>query len=220
MRSVLPLHIQQEEFFNQGVITLIDCIEKFDPDRGASFKTFIYKHLRGAMLTYFRKQSWLPYRVRTARRSILQAQADMSNQLLREPSDKELAEYLNMPEKELDRNLQEMAAANMLSFEELLGGGLAAPVGDREDGLTDISESLIDRDMMQEELTEVLAAAIESLSAKEKQVIALCYYENLNLREIGEVLSVTQQRVSFIRSSALEKLKKAMTQYMHGEDDN
>ena len=73
---------------------------------------------------------------------------------------------------------------------------------------------------MQEELREVLGAAIDSLSPKEKQVVTLCYYENLNLREIGEVLGVSQQRISFIRSGALSKLKKSMSQYLYGKDED
>jgi RNA polymerase sigma factor for flagellar operon FliA len=216
MRSLLPSHIQQDEFFNQGIITLIGCIDKFDPDRGASFNTFIYKHLRGTMLSYMRKQSWLPYRVRTARRSILQAQAELGNQLLREPTDRELAAYLDMPEKELNRNLQEIAAADMVSFEELIatigGGGGENPANIREDD--------VDRDILREELKQALGAAIDQLSPKEKQVVTLCYYENLNLREIGEVLDVSQQRVSFIRSAALAKLNKVMSDYLYGKGEN
>ena len=223
MRSMLPQNIPQEEFFNQGVITLIDCIERYDPDRGASFSTFIYKHLRGAMLSYMRKHSWLPYRVRAARRSIIQAQTELSNQLMREPTDQELAEYMNVPPKELNRNLQEIAAADMVSFEELmLGGGLTSPYeggsfkGSR---VYDPPDDSVDRDMMSGELQKVLAAAIDDLSPKEKQVVSLCYFENLNLREIGEVLNVSQQRISFIRSQALVKLRKVMVEYLHGEEE-
>ena len=227
MRGTLPQNIQQEEFFNQGIITLIDCIEKFDPDRGASFTTFIYKHIRGAMLSYMRKHSWLPYRVRLARRGILQAQTELNNQLMREPTDKELADYLQIPEKELSRNLHEIGTADMVSFEELIngaGGGLSvsregAPVRGKGP-FSEILGDSIDRDMMQDELQNVLANAIDGLSPKEKQVISLCYYENLNLREIGEVLGVSQQRISFIRSGALLKLKKTMTEYLYGKDES
>jgi RNA polymerase sigma factor for flagellar operon FliA len=227
MRSILPQHISQEEFFHQGVIALIECIDKYDPDRGASFSTFIYKHLRGAMLSYMRKHSWLPYRVRTARRSILQARAELNSQLLREPTDQELADHLQMPAKELNRNLQEIATADMVSFEEVMSGagggitslfdGATTQAGQR---LAAIRDDSIDRELMQEELRSVLAEAIDDLSPKEKQVISLCYYENLNLREIGEVLNVSQQRISFIRSQALAKLKNTMVKYLYGRDED
>ena len=226
MRGSLPQQIQQEEFFNQGIIALIDCIEKYDPDRGASFTTFIYKHLRGAMLSYMRKHSWLPYRVRSARRSIIQAHAELNHQLLREPTEQELAAHLQMPEKELRRNLQEIGTAEMVSFEEIItgSGGISAAydapdlTGDARFG--DILDNSVDRGMLQDELQGVLEKAIEGLSPKEKQVISLCYYENLNLREIGEVLGVSQQRISFIRSGALAKLRGAMVEYLHGKEQD
>ena len=222
MRGSLPQQIQQEEFFNQGILTLIDCIEKYDPDRGASFTTFIYKHLRGSILSYTRKHSLLPYRVRVARREIIQARTELSNTLMREPTERELAEHMGIPEKELSRNLQEISVADMVSFEEMISGtgGVAASF----DGFTFRSGSLpedgIDSELMRDELVAVLADAIDTLSAKEKQVVTLCYYENLNLREIGEVLGVSQQRISFIRSSALRKLRQAMSQYIYGKDDD
>ncbi|MCL2121370.1 MAG: FliA/WhiG family RNA polymerase sigma factor [Clostridiales bacterium] len=226
MRATLPQNIQQEEFFNQGILTLIDCIEKYNPDRGASFTTFIYKHLRGAMLSYMRKHSWLPYRVRTARRSILQARAELNHQLMREPSEKELAAYMQISEGELSRSLQEIGAADMISFEELIngaGGGLSSAHGSvslhGEESFSDILGDSVDREMLREELVAVLAKAIEQLSPKEKQVVTLCYYENLNLREIGDVLRVSQQRISFIRSGALVKLRKAIVEYMYGKEE-
>jgi len=226
MRATLPQNIQQEEFFNQGILTLIDCIEKYNPDRGASFTTFIYKHLRGAMLSYMRKHSWLPYRVRTARRNILQARAELNHQLMREPNEKELAAYMQISERELSRSLQEIGAADMMSFEELIngaGGGLSSAYSGvslhGEESFGDILGDSVDREMMREELVAVLAEAIEKLSPKEKQVVTLCYYENLNLREIGDVLRVSQQRISFIRSGALVKLRKAIAEYMYGKEE-
>ncbi|MDR0469965.1 MAG: FliA/WhiG family RNA polymerase sigma factor [Peptococcaceae bacterium] len=225
MRAIMPQNISQEDFFHQGIISIIDCIEKFDPGRGNNFTTFLYKNLRGSMITYMRKHSWLPYRVRVARRNILQAQAELNNQLMREPTDSELAEHLQMPAKELTRNLREIAAADLVSFEELLNGtgGAVAPgydgnVFEPGDFVGAVLDDSVDRDMMKAELQAVLAEAIDGLSPKEKQVISLCYYENLNLKEIGEVLDVSQQRISFIRSQALVKLRKTMIKYLHGED--
>ena len=99
MRSILPGNMQYDDFVNQGVLALIDCIEKYDMDRGASFDTYIYKRLRGSVLSYMRKQSWLPYRVRVARRNILQEQEHMMAELGREPTHAELAQRMRMSEK-------------------------------------------------------------------------------------------------------------------------
>ena len=103
MRSILPGNMQYDDFVNQGVLALIDCIEKYQFDRGASFDTYIYKRLRGSVLSYMRKQSWLPYRVRAAKRNIQQEQERMIAELGREPTNAELAERLQMSQKELDK---------------------------------------------------------------------------------------------------------------------
>ncbi|MDR1194053.1 MAG: FliA/WhiG family RNA polymerase sigma factor [Peptococcaceae bacterium] len=213
MRSILPANIQPEEWFNQGILTLMDCIEKYDPDRGASFGTYIFKRLRGAMLSYMRKQSWLPYRVRLARREIQKGRAELENQLMREATAQELADHLGMAAKELDRYLVEIGSADMLSFEELIGvGPQAGDPGAAE-------AQAVDQELLKDELKQALAEAIDQLSPKEKQVIALCYYENLNLREIGEVLGVSQQRISFIRAGALTKLNQRLSNYLYGRDE-
>ena len=86
MRSILPGNMQYDDFVNQGVLALIDCIEKYQFDRGASFDTYSYKRLRGSVLSYMRKQSWLPYRVRAAKRNIQQEQERMIAELGQEPT--------------------------------------------------------------------------------------------------------------------------------------
>lgn len=211
MRSILLSNIPYEDFFNQGVLTLIDCIERYDPYRGASFDTYSYLGIRGAILKYARKQNWLPNRVWDARKKILQGRSDLQQQLLREPTDAELALHLDMTEQQLNGLEGEISALDTVSFEELMENtynGVLDNVGLISD--TDISESLL-----KQEITQALAKAIDALPAKQKQVVSLYYYENLNLREIGEVLGVSQQRVSQIRSKALESLSNAMEQFKY-----
>ncbi len=132
---------------------------------------------------------------------------------MREPSDRELADYLGLSEKQLDGLISEMSVVDTVSFEELLESsymGASDAAGAVMDG--DVSDRLL-----REELQEALAAAIDALPPKQKQVISLYYYENLNLREIGEVLGVSQQRVSQIRAKAIENLSEAIKRYDCGE---
>ncbi len=213
MRSILPASIQYDDFVNQGVLALIDCIDKYDPERGASFDTYIYKRLRGSVLSYMRKQSWLPYRVRNARRNILQEQENMIAQLGREPTNSELAERLGMTEKELDRYLVEISNAEMYSFEELLENASQMI----ESNANHNDETSPEGNVLRNELKTVLQKAIDSLPMREKQVITLCYYENLNLREIGEILGVSQQRASCARTTGLAKLNKKLSEYLDGK---
>ena len=209
MRSILLSNIPFDDFFNQGILALIDCIERYDPSRGASFDTYSYMGIRGSILKYLRKQNWLPNRVWEARKRISQGRIDLEQSLLREPTDKELADYLEMTEKQLNSLISEITVVETVSFEELLENtysGITENTGLISD--IDISENLL-----QQEMLDALANAINNLPPKQKQVIALYYYENLNLREIGEVLDVSQQRVSQIRSKTLEVLTEAMKEF-------
>lgn len=213
MRSILLSNIPFDDFFNQGVMALIECIERYDPDRGASFDTYSYLGIRGSILKYLRKQNWLPNRVWEARKKIMHGRTELEQLLMREPSDKELAEHIGISEKQLDGLITEMSAVDTVSFEELLESkyfSVAENIGFTDD--SSVSDRLI-----QEELLEELAEAIDKLQPKQKQVISLYYYENLNLREIGEVLGVSQQRISQIRAKALENLAETMREFDNGK---
>ena len=213
MRSILLSNIPFEDFFNQGVLALIECIERYDPGRGASFDTYSYLGIRGSILKYLRKQNWLPNRVWEARKKIMHGRTELEQILMREPTDRELANYVGVSEKQLEGLITEMSAVDTVSFEELLESKYFSAVEGR--GLAD--DSNISDNLIQEELLEALVEAIDGLPPKQKQVISLYYYENLNLREIGEVLCVSQQRVSQIRAKALESLTEAMRQFDAGE---
>ncbi|NLH00330.1 MAG: FliA/WhiG family RNA polymerase sigma factor [Clostridiales bacterium] len=212
MRSILLSNIPFEDFFNQGVLALIECIERYDPSRGASFDTYSYLGIRGSILKYLRKQNWLPNRVWEARKRITQGRSELEQTLMREPTDRELADYLGMSEKQLEGLISEMSVIDTVSFEELLESTYAnATESSCYAEETDISEKIL-----HEELIDALASAIDALPPKQKQVISLYYYENLNLREIGEVIGVSQQRVSQIRAKALENLSDAIKKFENG----
>lgn len=213
MRSILLSNIPFEDFFNQGVLALIECIERYDPARGASFDTYSYLGIRGSILKYLRKQNWLPNRVWEARKKITHGRTELEQILMREPTDKELAEHIGIEERQLESLINEMSAVDTVSFEELLESKYFSVAESRSFS----DDSCVSDRLIQEELLGELAVAIDELPPKQKQVISLYYYENLNLREIGEVLEVSQQRVSQIRAKALESLAKAIRQFDAGE---
>ncbi len=210
MRSILLSNIAFDDFFNQGIIALIDCIERYDITRGvATFDTYSYTFIRGSILKYLRKQNWLPNRLWEARKKISQGKNLLEQRLLREPTNKELADYLGISEDKLSKNICEISVIDNISFEELLaetyGNGVKIP---DENG-----DSSPDADLIARELRQSLTKAIEKLPPKQKQIISLFYYENLNLREIGEVLEISQQRVSQLRKAALESLREGLQDF-------
>jgi RNA polymerase sigma factor for flagellar operon FliA len=211
MRSVLLSNVPFEDFFNQGVIALIDCLERYDPDRGASFDTYSYLAIRGSILKYMRKQNWLTNRAWDAQNKIAQGRKQLEQKLLREPTDAELAEYLGITEQQLNQRIVEISSIDTISFEEMIEQAWEGIIEKSMDN----SKSQVDSNLLENELKGELAKAIDYLDPKEKQVISLYYYENLNLREIGEVLDISQQRVSQIRKRALDKMYEVMKDYRY-----
>lgn len=210
MRSILLSNIPFEDFFDQGILALMECIERYDPERGvATFETYCYTGIRGAILKYLRKQNWLPNRLWEARKKITQGRNHLEQTLMRTPTDKELAEHLQISEEKLLKYISEISVIDTVSFENLLGQSVEGFLS----RTMDISTEEVGFDLFRGELQEALGKAIDQLSPKQKQIITLYYYENLNLREIGEVLGLSQQRVSQIRKQGLDALQQALYEY-------
>lgn len=213
MRGIASNYAQLEDVVNQGIITLIDCIEKYDPAKGIKFESYAFMRVRGAVIDFVRKQDWLPRRVRLTAKNISEAHDKLCNQLLREPTQQELADYLNMPLATLAKYYSEMSNSVMLSFEGLIQN--VNQMGDLLENFMD-EDSVPENSIFRRELRETLQEAIDTLSERERLVITLYYYEHLKLSDIAKVLEVSDQRVSQINSKAILKLKYKMEKYMKG----
>ncbi len=211
MRGITSSYAEVEDIVNNGMITLIDCIERFDPAKSGNFEPYAYSRIKCANIDFIRKQDWLPRRVRKTARDITQAFDELSNRLLRSPTSKELADYLETDEETIYKHYREMSNSVLLSFEALLNG-----VGDdmAEDSPTDTP--LPEANLLRQELSQKLAEAIELLTEKERIVISLHYYEHLKLCEIAKVLKVSEARVCQTRSKAVLKMQKYLKDYMKG----
>ncbi len=213
MAMNLPASVEVADLSGAGVMGLIRAVEMFEPERGLKFETFATHKIRGAILDELRSMDWVPRSVRQKNRNLQKAYTDLEVKLGRMPYDDEVAEHLGMTESEFEDMLGEVAPATILSLEESLPG--------RAD--SDKSLSLIDtiedpqgtnplKELGYQEVKRILKETIGQLPEKEKLVVALYHYEELTLKEIGEVLSLTESRVSQIHSKAMLKLKGRILQ--------
>lgn len=214
MRGITASYAQMEDIVNQGIVTLIDCLEKFEPSKAVKFESYAFMRIKCANIDFVRKQDWLPRRVRKTAKDISAAYDELSNQLMREPSTKELADHLGMPESMVNKHYSEISNAVMLSFEMLLQsslyGGDSLPDGQTDEGA--LPESRI----LKEELRQQLMNAIDALTERERLVVSLYYYEHLKLYEIAEILKVSESRVCQTHSKAILKMRSKLEKYMKG----
>lgn len=201
---------QMDDMINQGMIVLIDAVEKFEPSRGYKFATFASLKIRGAIIDFMRKQDWVPRSHRSLSRVLEQTYGQLYAELGREPTNKEIADVMEITEDNLLKILHQRHNAIILSYEETVGEKMM----DSEPLLHEGSqEDSPEARLLGDELKDELAKAIDSLKENERLVVSLYYYENLKLREIGEILGVSESRVSQIHSQVMIKLRDRLKRY-------
>ena len=213
MNNMFHKYATIEEMVNQGVIALIDSVDRFDPDHGVKFSTYAFTKVKGAIIDYVRKQDWLPRRVRHNAIRVNNAYNDLPMKLGRNPTRSEMAKQLDMSEREFDQCIYEMSGESIFSYESLLADGpqnqnMLWPM----EGEIVNPEGCVDA----KELREQLGMAIDSLNEQERHVLSLYYYENLTMKEIGGVLGVSEQRIGQINRKLIQKLRNKLEQYMKG----
>lgn len=193
-----------DDLLSCGVLGLIDAINKFDVKREIQFEHYATMRIRGEIIDHMRKQDWAPSSLRRKIQAITGAYSELENTLQREPTDQEVAEHLDMSERELQKIVGKMHMFNVMHFEELINNecSLAQVVQDNSDTPEEELES--------KEMKRILADMIETLPEKERLVITLYYYEELTLKEIAEVLGVSESRASQIHSKAIMKFRSKM----------
>jgi RNA polymerase sigma factor for flagellar operon FliA len=209
----LPSHLSREDLASAGVLGLIDAVDKYNPARQAQFKTYAEYRIRGAILDELRAMDWVPRSVRRKSHLMEKAFQSLSNELGREPEEDELACRLGISLEEYRRWVDETAGVGLLSIIETSEGLTNFVPGTLvENALKDKSDGP-DEVLDKNEIKEVIAKAIERLSEKEKVVISLYYYDELTMKEIGEVLDYTESRICQIHSKVMLKLRARLKQY-------
>ena len=206
----LPSHIEVDDLISVGVLGLIDAIEKFDPTRGAKFKTYAEFRVRGAILDELRSLDWVPRSVRQKAASLDSVCQKLQAKFGRPPEDEEVAEEMGMTMEEFFNAINETHSMPLLSLESL---GFSSEENDQRsllDCLTGKSDSDPQTQLRLTQLKSVISKAIDALAEKERLIVSLYYYEELTMKEIGEVLSITESRVSQIHSKAVLRLRNKL----------
>lgn len=212
MRGVYSKYADLEDILNQGIVTLMDCVERFDQEKNAKFETYASLRIRGAIIDFVRKQDWVPRRVRNSIKEIEDAASTLSHRLMREPSHKELAEYLGVTEDELAESISEGQASVVISFEGVLQDIQAYFLKTKEKDPDADPEGRV----LKNELHSVLKQAIQSLTEKEQLVISLYYYDELKLSDIADVMGISQARACQLHTKAISKMQERLKSYMQG----
>jgi RNA polymerase sigma factor for flagellar operon FliA len=208
--SGLPAHVDENDLVSYGLLGLIGAIERFDPNRDIKFETYAIARIKGSIIDELRAMDWVPRSVRSRARDIERAIGELERKLHRAPTDEEIAEKLDVTVDDLNESLSEIGRSSIAALDELWTISSGAGGGDQValiDTIEDTQGPEPQTELAQTELKEALGEAIARLPEREKLVVTLYYYEELTLREIGEVLGVTESRVSQLHTKAILRLK-------------
>lgn len=203
----LPKNVLKDDLASNGVMGLIDAIEKFDYCRGLQFETYASWRIRGSIIDGLRQGDWVPRSVREKAKRIEEAYQNLEQKYLRSVTDAEISQHLNVSEKEFTTMLHEIAITTVCSLED--------PIREEESEtrlslLIDERAKNPDHKAHEFFLKDSLISGIEKLTEKERTVISLFYYEELSLSEIAEVMSLSPSRISQLHSKAILRLRGAL----------
>jgi RNA polymerase sigma factor for flagellar operon FliA len=204
----LPAHVDSEDLVQWGLEGLLSAITRFDPGMGNKFETFAISHIRGKMIDELRRMDFAPRSLRARAREVERAMQALEARLGRPPTDDEVAAELDVTVEDFRALLGDIARANVAALDEMWPGGSGE--GDALsllDTLEDPNAEDPTRRLGTEERRQILADGVQRLPDREKLVVTLYYFEELTLREIGEVLRVTESRVSQLHTKALLRLR-------------
>jgi RNA polymerase sigma factor FliA len=213
MASGLPTHVEEADLISYGLIGLISAIERFELEREIKFETYAIPRIRGAIIDELRALDWVPRSVRAKARQIERANVKLEHKLQRPPSDEEMAAELDMDMEDFQEALIQISNSTIAALDELWT--VSDSSGDQISLLDTIQDPGAPDPAKAADATDLkdrVADAIARLPEREKLVIALYYYENLTLREIGEVLGVTESRVSQLHTKAVLRLRSHLSE--------
>lgn len=213
--ATLPKSVDVQDLIQFGILGLIDAIEKFDLEMNVKFETYAMSRIKGAIIDSLRALDWLPRSLRFKAKEIDRVYAELEAKLKRPPSEEELAEALEITVDQLRDLMKDLSYSSVIALEETITSGKDDDESTLIDYISDSNSpdpfSLIEN----EETREHVIEAIESLPERERKVIVLYYYSGMTLKEIGELLDVSESRASQIHSKAISMLKSKLKEILN-----
>lgn len=206
----LGYNVEYEDLVSYGVFGLIDAIDKYDFGKNVKFETYASLRIRGAILDQIRKMDWIPRSVRQKQKKIDQVHSKYESEYGREATDEELAKELDVTTDELYNWQGQTNVNNIVSLDEFVEQGSEVKMEAVGNAQFEQPEKVVEK----EELTKMILEAMALLTEKEKMVVTLYYYEEMTLKEISNVLEVSESRVSQLHTKAIVKLRKNLGGYM------
>ena len=208
----LGYNVEYDDLVSYGIFGLIDAIDKYDYAKEVKFETYASLRIRGAILDQIRKMDWIPRTIRQKQKRIDAVCKDIETRLGRSATDEEIASELGISDDEYLEWQSQMKITNVVSLNEYMEQGAEVPAEGNQ--FTTSRFDSPEENIEKEELKKVLEESLEQLTEKEKKVILLYYYEDLTLKEISNVLEVSESRISQLHTRALQKMKTKMGDYM------
>ncbi|MDR3173086.1 MAG: RNA polymerase sigma factor WhiG [Treponema sp.] len=212
----MPSNVEFDDLVGFGVFGLLDAIEKFEPEKNVKFKTYAVTRIRGAIFDELRSIDWVPRSVRQKTREVEEAIGALEAQLGRTATDQEIANSMGMDQEEYLKILMKISGTSILSLSDVWFTGDEndkVSIGDSIESPASLNPDVI---VEKDEIRRVIVEAISELPDKEKKILVLYYYEDLTLKEIGQVLEVTESRVSQLHTKAILRLRSKLTNIRKG----
>jgi len=209
--SGLPAHVDEGDLVSYGLLGLIGAIERYDPARDIKFETYAISRIKGAIIDELRALDWVPRSVRSRAREIERAIAELEAKLGTAPDDAQIPAKIGISVDELEESLTDISRSSIAALDELWSVSGEGDSVSLMDTIEDTQGVQPETALDETEMREALADAIARLPEREKLVVTLYYYEELTLREIGEVLGVTESRVSQLHTKAILRLKARLS---------
>ena len=216
LAGAMPTNVEFDDLVGYGVFGLLDAIEKYDLDKNVKFNTYAVNRIRGAIFDELRSIDWVPRSIRQKSREIEETIADLEAKLGRSAANEEIAAAMGLGIEEYNALLLKVSSTSVVSLTDLRFSNDDAEefsVGDIIEAPSSLNPDVI---VEREDIKRIIVDAIKELPEREKKVLIMYYYEDMTLREIGEVLHVTESRVSQIHTSANIKLRAKLSSVAKG----